>query len=188
MTEREQIEQRIAENERKMAESERVQEELQRKMAKQIKELLDLGIPKADIAKTTEFSLEYIDSLLEKFYPQTAGTERTSDIESQLNFLKQQVQILQKKLDNQEFENVQLKQQLNTIQSKGANMAENNEPIQTQQAVQQWEYMQKGFTTEQLNELGKEGWEAVGLTNNITLLKRPKPAKKRPAPDYGYSR
>ena len=101
MTEREQIEQRIAENERIMAESERVQEELQRKMAKQIKELLDLGIPKADIAKTTEFPLEYIDSLLEKFYPKTPEKDLDSDIQSQLNFLKQQVQILQNKLDNQ---------------------------------------------------------------------------------------
>ena len=34
MTEREQIEQRIAENERKIAENEQEQEELQRKMAK----------------------------------------------------------------------------------------------------------------------------------------------------------
>ena len=67
-------------------------------------------------------------------------------------------------------------------------MAENNEPIQTQQAVQQWEYMQKGLTTEQLNELGKEGWEAVGLTNNVTLLKRPKQLKKQHTSDYGFSR
>lgn len=188
MTEREQIEQRIAENERKMAESEREQEELQRKMANQIKELLDLGIPKADIAKAAEFSLEHIDSLLEKFYPQTAGTEQTSDIESQLNFLKQQVQILQNKLDNQEFENVQLKHQLNTIQSKGANMAENNEPIQTQQAVQQWEYKSGSFDDKQATKLGEEGWEAYGYDNGVTVFKRPKPAKKRPASDYGYSR
>lgn len=57
MTEREQIEQRIAENERKITEGERKQAELQRKMAKQIKEFLDKGIPKVDIAKATEFSL-----------------------------------------------------------------------------------------------------------------------------------
>ena len=91
MTERELFEQRMVESERNMIELE---------LAKQIKEFLDKGIPKADIAKAAEFSLEYIDSLLEKFYPQTAGTEQTSDIESQLNFLKQQVQILQNKLDN----------------------------------------------------------------------------------------
>ena len=185
MTEREQIEQRIAENERKMAESERNMIELERNMAKQIKDFLDKGIPKADIAKAAEFSLEYIDSLLEKFYPQTAGTEQTSDIEIQLNFLKQQVQILQNKLDNKEFENVQLKQQLNTIQAKGANMAEK---IETTQGIQQWEYTESANIPERLNKLGEEGWEAVGLNNNKTLLKRPKPAKKQPATDYGYGR
>lgn len=162
--------------------------EQERNMAKQIKEFLDKGIPKADIAKATKFSIEYIDGLLEKFYPQVPATEQNSDIESQLIFLKQQVQILQKKLDNQEFENVQLKQQLNTLQAKGANMAENNEPIQTQEAVQQWEYTESAIIPERLNKLGEEGWEAVGLNNNLTLLKRPKPAKKRSAPDYGYSR
>ncbi|MBO5481841.1 MAG: hypothetical protein J5978_00775 [Spirochaetaceae bacterium] len=184
MTEREQIEQRIAENERKMAESERNMIELERNMAKQIKDFLDKGIPKADIAKAAEFSLEYIDSLLEKFYPQTGGTERTSDIESQLNFLKQQVQILQNKLDNQEFENVQLKQQLNTIQAKRTNMAENNEPIQTQQAVQQWEYMSSRLMggMEELKKLGDQGWEVVdGLRMDAgreTVFKRPKTTKE----------
>lgn len=98
MTEREQIEQRIAENERRITEGEQKQAELQRNMieqernmAKQIKEILDKGIPKADIAKATEFSIEYIDSLLEKFYPQVSAKEQNSDIQNQLNFLKQQV-------------------------------------------------------------------------------------------------
>lgn len=199
MTEREQIEQKIAENERKIAEGERKQAELQRNMieqerniAKQIKEILDKGIPKADIAKATEFSIEYIDSLLEKFYPQVPAKEQNSDIQSQLNFLKQQVQILQKKLDNQEFENVQLKQQLNTIQAKGANMAENNEPIQTQQAVQQWEYMSSRLMggMEELKKLGDQGWEVVdGLRMDAgreTVFKRPKTKKKEP--DHGYGR
>lgn len=176
MTERELIEQRMVESERNMIELE---------LAKQIKEFLDKGIPKADIAKAAEFSLEYIDSLLEKYYPKTPEKDLDLDIQSQLNFLKQQVQILQKKFDNQEFENVQLKQQLNTIQAKGANMAEK---IETTQGIQQWEYTESANIPERLNKLGEEGWEAVGLTNNITLLKRPKPAKKRPASDYGYSR
>lgn len=202
MTEREQIEQRIAENERKIAEGERKQAELQRNMieqehnmAKQIKEFLDKGIPKADIAKATDFSLEYIDSLLEKFYPQVPATEQNSDIQSQLNFLKQQIQILQKKLVNQEFENVQLKQQLNTIQAKVANMAENNEPIQTQQAPQEWEYTTAQNTTiETLNKLGKDGWryvEGLGVADypngpRKPVFMRPKPKKKEP--DYGYGR
>ena len=180
MTERELIEQRMVESERNMIELE---------LAKQIKEFLDKGIPKADIAKAAEFSLEYIDSLLEKFYPQTAGTEQTSDIESQLNFLKKQVQILQNKLDNQEFENVQLKQQLNTIQAKGANMAEK---IEITQGIQQWEYLDPPSTinAQELNKLGEQGWEAVAVGTNggtiKTMLKRPK--QKKSSPDYGYSR
>lgn len=177
MTERELFEQRMVESERNMIELE---------LAKQIKEFLDKGIPKADIAKAAEFSLEYIDSLLEKFYPQTATTEQTSDIESQLNFLKQQVQILQKKLDNQEFENVQLKQQINTIQAKGANMAEK---IETTQGIQQWEYKKGSWDEEYLNELGEQGWEYVGNTGNTMVLKRPKHPKKQQSYDsYGYVR
>jgi len=172
-----------------MTERERNMIEQERNMAEQIKEFLDKGIPKADIAKATDFSLEYIDSLLEKFYPQVPATEQNSDIQSQLNFLKQQVQILQNKL---EFENVQLKQQLNTIQAKGANMAETNEPIQTQQAVQQWEYMSSRLMggMEELKKLGDQGWEVVdGLRMDAgreTVFKRPKPKKKEP--DYGHSR
>ena len=194
MTEREQIEQRIAENERKIAESDRNMIELERNMAKQIKKLLDLGIPKADIAKETEFSIEYIDSLLEKFYPQTAGTEQTSDIESQLNFLKQQVQILQNKLDNKEFENAQLKQQLNTLQAKGANIAEK---IETTQGIQQWEYKRVSPTNlsdEKLDELGQENWELVATTNSSSgatnyIFKRPKqPKKQQSYNSYGYGR
>lgn len=176
MTEREQIEQRIAENERRITEGEHKQAELQRNMieqernmAKQIKDFLDKGIPKADIAKAAEFSLEYIDSLLEKFYPQTGGTERTSDIESQLNFLKQQVQ---------------------TLQAKGANMAEK---IETTQGIQQWEYLDPPSTinAQELNKLGEQGWEAVAVGTNSgyikTILKRPK-QKKQSSPDYGYGR
>ena len=168
--------------------------EQERNKAKQIKEFLDKGIPKADIAKATKFSIEYIDGLLEKFYPQVPAKEQNPDIQSQLiNFLKQQVQILQKYLDNQEFENVQLKQQLNTIQAKGANMADNNEPIQTQEAIQQWEYksyplpagvQNQAKQEEDLNNLGKEGWEMVAATTGKLHFKRP----KKKEPDYGYGR
>lgn len=38
-------------------------------------------------------------------------------------------------------------------------MAENNEPIQTQEAPQEWEYITAQNTTlETLNKLGKDGW------------------------------
>lgn len=184
----EEIKLTLANNECSIAENAYKKEEAERNLTKQIKELLDKDISKEDIANVIKLSIEDLNSLLEKYYKKTPEKDLDSDIQSQLIFLKQQVQILQNKLDNKEFENVQLKQQLNTIQAKGANMGENNEPIQTQQAVQQWEYMQKGLTTEQLNELGKEGWEAVGLTNNVTLLKRPKQLKKQHTSDYGFSR
>lgn len=174
-----------------MTERQRNMIEQERNMAEQIKEFLDKGIPKADIAKATEFSLEYIDSLLEIYSPKEPEKDQNSDIQSQLNFLKQQVQILQKKLDNKEFENVQLKQQLNTIQAKGANMAENNEPIQTQEAPQEWEYTTAQNTTlETLNKLGKDGWryvEGLGVADypngpKKPVFMRPKP-KKKPSSD-----
>ena len=183
-----------------MTERQRNMIEQERNMAEQIKDFLDKGIPKADIAKATKFSLEYIDSLLEKYSPKAPEKDQDSDIQSQLNqdsdiqsqlnFLKQQVQILQKKLDNKEFENVQLKQQLNTIQAKGANMAENNEPIQ------KWEYTSARLLNglEDLNKLGEEGWEVVdGVVLNAgreTVFKRPKQKKPTPKPtnDYGYGR
>lgn len=181
MTEKEQIE--------------REKMETEKSLAKQTKELLDNGIPLTDIAKATKFSVEYFEHLLEKYYPQVPAKEQNSDIQTQLDFLKQQVQILQNKLDNQEFENVQLKQQLNTIQTKGANMAENNEPIQVEQTTQQWEYMSKRFLAcdliSELNKLGAQGWEVVdGIRANCgteTVFKRIKPkAPKTPKKDNGY--
>lgn len=74
-------------------------------------------------------------------------------------------------------------------------MAENNEPIQTQQAVQQWEYMElpkTGDVINQLNKFGEEGWELVDgikfYQNTTTVLKRPKQPKKQQRNDYGYGR
>ena len=192
MTERELIEQRIAENERKIAESERKMLEQERNMAKQIKVFLDKGLSKEYIAKETEFPLDYIESLLERFYPQNPVETNNLDIQTQLDFLKQQVHILQKKLDNTQSENIQLKQQVNTLQAKGVNMSE---PIETTQAVQEWEYMAtSNITIENLNKLGKEGWQFVeglgvsekpGETRKPVFM-RPKPKKKEP--DYGYGR
>lgn len=178
MTEREQIEQRIAENERKIAESDRKIAEYERKMieqernmAKKIKDFLDKGISKADIAKAAEFSLEYIDSLLEKYYPQNPVEADNLDIQTQLDFLKQQVHLLQIKLNNTQSENTQLKQQVNTLQAKGVNMSE---PIETIQGIQQWEYKKGSWGEEELNKLGEEGWEVVSLNDYRTVLKRPK--------------
>lgn len=193
MTYLEEIKLTLANNECSIAENAYKKEEAERNLTKQIKELLDKDISKEDITNVIKLSIEDLNSLLKKYYPQVPAKEQNSDIQSQLNFLKQQVQILQKKLENQEFENVQLKQQLNTMQAKGANMAENNEPIQTQQAVQQWEY--KTFFSrynegEELAKLGEQGWEAYATRNSQILLKRPKPKKttQKQSNDYGYSR
>lgn len=185
MTEKEQIE--------------REKMETEKSLAKQTKELLDNGIPLTDIAKATKFSVEYFEHLLEKYYPQNPVEANNLDIQTQLDFLKQQVQILQNKLDNQEFENVQLKQQLNTIQTKGANMAENNEPIQVEQTTVQWEYMSKAFRSGdmvgELNKLGAQGWEVVdGIRADCgreTVFKRIKPKTpktKEKDNGYGYGR
>lgn len=196
MTERELIEQRIAENERKIAESERKIAESERKMleqecnmAKQIKVFLDKGFSKESIAKAIELPLEYIESLLERFYPQNSVEANNLDIQTQLDSLKQQVHILQKKLDNTQSENIQLKQQVNTLQAKGVNMSEQ---VETIQGIQQWEYMSTSLRggIEQLNKLGAQGWEVVdGIrldAGRETCFKRPKPKKKEP--DYGYGR
>lgn len=192
MTEREQIEQKIAENERKIAEGERKQAELQRNMieqernmARQIKDFLEKGIPKADIAKATEFSIEYIDSLLEKFYPQTAAEEQivtskenikqqddSKDQEIVINYLKHQVQNLQNRLDNKELEIKSLKQQLQALQKNRINTV--TERIETTQGIQQWEYKNGSWKEEELNKLGEEGWEVVSLSEYRTVLKRPK--------------
>lgn len=178
MTEKEQIE--------------REKMETEKSLAKQTKELLDNGIPLTDIAKATKFSVEYFEHLLEKYYPQNPEEADNLDIQTQLDFLKQQVHILQKKLDNTQSENIQLKQQVNTIQAKGVNM---EETIQTQEKGQQWEYKTISTSTsdEELNKLGEENWElvatAVGSSSCGRLMfKRPKQLKKQKQQDYYYGR
>ena len=82
---------------------------------------------------------------------------------------------------------VQLKKQIQTLQTKGATMAEK---IEMTQGLQQWEYKDPPAnpTASELNELGKEGWEAFAIGERgytKTMLKRP---KKKKSPDYGYGR
>lgn len=171
MTEKEQIE--------------REKMETEKSLAKQTKELLDNGVPLTDIAKATKFSVEYFEHLLEKYYPQVPAKEQNSDIQTQLDFLKQQVHLLQIKLNNTQSENTQLKQQVNTLQSKGVNMSEQ---VETIQGIQQWEYKKtSGGDEDFLNKLGNENWElvAIGPTGFCTF-KRPKQKKKEP--NYGYGR
>lgn len=62
------------------------------------------------------------------------------------------------------------------------------EKIETTQGIQQWEYKSGCFDDKQATKLGEEGWEAFGYDNGVLVFKRPKPAKKQPATDYGYGR
>ena len=67
-----------------------------------------------------------------------------------------------------------------------------SEPVETTQAVQQWEYMSTRLTggLNELNKLGEQGWDVVdGLkldAGRELVLKRPKQKKK--SQDYGYGR
>ena len=133
-----------------------------------------------------------INRLLAKYSSPTSPAQQTiNKMQEQIDFLTQQIEILQKTLDNTQTTNLQLKQQINTLQSKGANMSE---PVETTQTTQQWEYtslnVENGITgVKQLNELGEQGWEVIdGVKTGTcaTYLKRPKKSKK--APDYGYGR
>ena len=136
-----------------------------------------------------------INRLLAKYSSPTAPVQQTSTpsqqttnkMQEQIDFLTQQIEILQKTLDNTQTTNLQSKQQINTLQSKGENMSE---PVE--QATQQWEYMSTylGGGLNELNKLGEQGWEVVdGVKLNAgreLVLKRPKQKKK--SQDYGYGR
>ena len=138
-----------------------------------------------------------INRLLAKYSSPTAPVQQnstsaqqiTNKMQEQIDFLTQQIEILQKTLDNTQTTNQQLKQQINTLQSKGANMSE---PVETTQAVQQWEYMSSRLShgMEDLKKLGEQGWEVVdGIKMDAgreVVFKRPKPKKKDQ--DYGYGR
>lgn len=119
----------------------------------------------------------------------TPAQQTINKMQEQIDFLTQQIEILQKTLDNTQTTNLQLKQQINTLQSKGVNMSE---PVQVEQAVQQWDYMSSRLMggMEELKKLGEQGWEVVdGIKMDCgreVVFKRPKQKKKEQ--DYGYSR
>ena len=101
-----------------------------------------------------------INRLLAKYSSPTSPAQQTiNKMQEQIDFLTQQIEILQKKLDNTQTTNLQLKQQINTLHTKGANMSE---PVQVEQTTQQWEYKKiQGENEELLNKLGEQGWEAI---------------------------
>lgn len=185
----EEIKLTLANNECSIAENAYKKEEAERNLAKQIKELLDKNISKEDIANVIKLPIEDLNSLLERFYPQNPVETNNLDIQTQLDNLKEQVHLLQIKLDNTQSENIQLKQQVNTLQAKGVNM---EDKIEVTQGIQQWDYMSTRLMggMEELKKLGDQGWEVVdGLrmdSGRETVFKRPKQKKK--VPEYGYSR
>lgn len=111
-------------------------------------------------------------------------------MQEQIKVLMQNMEVLQKTLDNERASNVQLKQQIQVLQQKGANMSDSNQPVQTQQAAQQWEYKRGSFSDNELNKLGEEGWEVISDYNGCLSLKRPKQQQKAPQRNdyYGYGR
>ena len=139
-----------------------------------------------------------INRLLAKYSSPTSPVQQTSTpaqqtinkMQEQIDFLTQQIEILQKTLDNTQTTNLQLKQQINTLQSKGVNMSE---PVETTQTTQQWEYkvIEASQELNKLNEFGEQGWEVTGVTAaggpvpSKVILKKP---KKNTKTDYGYSR
>lgn len=185
MTYMEEIKLTLANNECSIAENAYKKEEAERNLTKQIKELLDKNISKEDIANVIKLPIEDLNSLLEKFYPQTAAEEQivtskenskrqddSKDQEIVINYLKHQVQNLQNRLDNKDLEIKSLKQQLQALQENRINTVA--ERIETTQGIQQWEYKNGSWREEELNKLGEEGWEVVSLSEYRTVLKRPK--------------
>lgn len=93
---------------------------------------------------------------------------------------KQMYESALRELEDEKTKNAELSARLQSF-SGGKTMADNQ--------VTQWEYKFERDGESKLNELGKEGWEAVGINDQVTLLKRPKqPVRQQIEPDYSYSR
>ena len=84
------------------------------------KKFIAQGLSKEDIATTLNGTVEIIDYLLDR-----------TPAEILVNYYAKKLKFLQQNLDNLEIEKVQLKKQIQTLQTKGVTMTE---------PVQQWEY------------------------------------------------
>lgn len=145
------------------------------------------GFTEEYIAEEFDLSLEQVSEILNE--SEDTSSDETSSLKAMIQQLQQELQKVHKNLDNCTVENVQLKQQIQVLQEKGAKMSDSNQPVQTQQAAQKWEYKKGSFSEEQLNKIGEEGWEVVGYDSGVTLLKRPKQQKNQQKNDYyGYGR
>jgi len=81
-----------------MTELQRNMIEQERNMAKQIKDFLDKGIPKADIAKTTKFSLEYMIAFLKNTPPKHLKKTKIQIYKVNLIFLNNKFKSYKKNL------------------------------------------------------------------------------------------
>ena len=117
--------------------------------------------------------------------PDTNLTVKIEKLEKELNWANDHAKNLEDALYNERAENAELKDKLNN----GGNRMSNE--------VTQWEYTKVNteghFPMDEINRLGKEGWESTGNwvspnpngSNKEILFKRPKQQKDD---DYGYSR
>ena len=115
--------------------------------------------------------------------PDTNLTVKVEKLEKELNWANDHAKNLEDALYNERAENAELKDKLNN----GGNRMSNE--------VTQWEYKilrtagQSEANIDELNRLGKEGWEVAGIEAPSApleryVLKRPKQKEE----DYGYSR
>ena len=117
--------------------------------------------------------------------PDTNLTIKVEKLEKELNWANDHAKNLEDALYNERAENAELKEKLNN----GGNRMSNE--------VTQWEYRilrtaghgQSEANIDELNKLGKDGWELAGIEAPSApleryVLKRP----KRKEEDYGYSR
>ena len=146
------------------------------------------GFTEEYIAEEFDLPLEQVSEILNE--SEDTSSDETSSLKAMIQQLQQELQKVHKNLDNCTVENVQLKQQIQVLQQKGAKMSDSNQPIQTQQAAQQWEYKRGSFSDNELNKLGEEGWEVISDYNGCLRLKRPKQQQKAPQRNdyYGYGR
>ena len=163
--------------------------DIPQKLIDEIYKLSYEGFTEEYIADELEIPIELVYDVIEK--EGVYKTDETSSLKSVIKQLQQQVQNLQNSLSNKDRETLQLRQQIQILQEIVAKMSDNNQPVQTVEAIQKWEYKRGCFSDDELNKLGEEGWEAFGYNDNmVTVLKRPKQQQKVPQRNdyYDYGR
>lgn len=161
-----------------------------KELTDQIKRLKEAGnVLPEDLVKRAEDAESKAKELAELL---EAEKSKNQDSEVNMQMLKTNEQLLAgnkqlyestlRELEAEKTKNAELTAKLQTF-SGGKTMADNQ--------ITQWEYKEMSANRiEEINEAGKEGWEATGnTTGHGILFKRPKQNPQRQQePDYGYSR